>query len=325
MSGLIRESARRLFANLDLRDLASAAESGQWSADVWARIEVSGFLQVAAQIGEEVELDDVFDVAREVGAAAIALPVTETIIAHAAASRLGLHLAPGPAALVWFENGIASRVPFGRHLSSIVGIRRVDGNVVWELLSCDQVVSNNSSNYAGEPRDTLVLRASRVPWKLAPVDLDFEDWGAALLCAQIAGAAATVVSMSSQYARDRVQFGKPIARFQAVQHLLARMGAESAAADASAELASIGLAGKQSLLVSAAKARASESAGIITAIAHQVHGAMGLALEHDLPIWGRRLLSWRDEHGSEHALNQRVGEALLKASSADLWEGMTNL
>jgi acyl-CoA dehydrogenase len=67
-----------------------------------------------------------------------------------------------------------------------------------------------------------------------------------------------------------------------------------------------------------AKARAGEAAGIAAAIAHQVHGAIGCAFEHDLHFLTRRLWSRRDEFSKNAAL---VGRHSARAGH--LWAGIT--
>ena len=61
-------------------------------------------------------------------------------------------------------------------------------------------------------------------------------FGAAMRSAQIAGAY-RVLDITLQYTQERVQFGKPISKFQAIQHNLAMLAAHSAAANAAADMA----------------------------------------------------------------------------------------
>ena len=110
------------------------------------------------------------------------------------------------------------------------------------------------------------------PWPLAGAmmaaapDCSADLWAAALATAEIAGLTETVLTLTLEWTQTRQQFGKPLARNQAVQHSLAQMAAETAAAGAAVGLAGLGLLGGQRLMVAAAKARASEAAGIIAAL-----------------------------------------------------------
>ena len=56
----------------------------------------------------------------------------------------------------------------------------------------------------------------------------------------------------------------------------------------------------------AAKAQASSGAGVVAAIAHQLHGAIGTTEEHRLRLTTTRLWSWRDEDGSGGRMLRRA-------------------
>ena len=166
------------------------------------------------------------------------------------------------------------------------------------------------------------------PWPLADAmiaaapDCAAELWAPALAAAQIAGLAETVLAMTLEWTQTRQQFGKPLSKNQAVQHSLARMAAETAAAGAAVGLAGLGLArlgvaGESWPLVAAAKARASEAAGIVAALAHQLHGAIGVTSEHRLHLFTRALWQGRDAAGSEHDWHARLGAEVLARGS--LW------
>jgi acyl-CoA dehydrogenase len=141
---------------------------------------------------------------------------------------------------------------------------------------------------------------------------------------QLAGALTQALALSVQYAQTRVQFGRPIGKFQAIQQNLAIMASQSAAAIAAADMATDALAGDLNpFLVGAAKARAGEAASIGAGLAHQAHGAIGFTQEYDLHDVTRRLWSWRDEFGTESEWNLVVGRAALAAGPAGLWPLLT--
>jgi alkylation response protein AidB-like acyl-CoA dehydrogenase len=159
------------------------------------------------------------------------------------------------------------------------------------------------------------------PWPLAQALTTSGAWLTALATAEIAGLCETVLALTLEWTQTRQQFGKPLSKNQAVQHSLAQMAAETAAAGAAVGLAGLGLAGK-SLMVAAAKARASEAAGIVAALAHQLHGAIGVTAEHRLHLFTGALWQWRDAAGSEHALYQQVGADVL--AQGRLWAVATD-
>jgi len=136
------------------------------------------------------------------------------------------------------------------------------------------------------------------------------------LAAQLRGAMEQVLAVSVGYAHDRVQFGRPLARFQAIQHHLAEMAGEAAATGAAVDSAAE--AGTP-FAFAAAKARASQAAGTVAHLAHQVHGAIGYTAEHDLHIWTKRLWAWRDECGNEAHWWQALGAESARGGGAALW------
>jgi acyl-CoA dehydrogenase len=135
-------------------------------------------------------------------------------------------------------------------------------------------------------------------------------WRDALAAARIAGAAARVLELSIAYAQQRVQFGRPIGAFQAVQHQLAVMAEQVVAARMASQLAftSSDIA-PDAVLAAMAKSVAGEAAATVAAGGHAVHGAIGITAECDLQLHTRRLLAWRSDGGSPSHAARRVGDA----------------
>ena len=149
--------------------------------------------------------------------------------------------------------------------------------------------------------------------------------GAAVRAVQKTGALETVLELSVRHAVERVAFGRPIARFQAVQHNLARLAGEVAAALAASGSAAETLhsaAGfDQSVLleIAAAKIRTGEAVTESAAIAHQVHGAIGWTAEHILQRFTRRMWGWRDDFGAESHWAAMLGDLAAEAGADALW------
>ena len=138
-----------------------------------------------------------------------------------------------------------------------------------------------------------------------------------LLAAAISGAADRVLSMTVDHANQRVQFGKPIGRQQAVQQQLAVMAEYVVAVRMSLDLASSGdwpTAEKAAL----AKVVAAIYAPQIANAAHAVHGAIGISADYDLQLYTRRLHTWRLEGGGETAWARKLGGSILSASDSSL-------
>jgi acyl-CoA dehydrogenase len=120
-----------------------------------------------------------------------------------------------------------------------------------------------------------------------------------------------------------VQFGKPLAKLQAVQQMQAQIAGELALAEAIVDRAATGA---DLLAVAAssamAKAVASEAAGKVAALAHQIHGAIGVSRQHELQHHTRALWAWRDERGAEDVWRKSVGERVLADGGAALWPAL---
>ena len=129
-----------------------------------------------------------------------------------------------------------------------------------------------------------------------------------------------MLEISVRYSNERVAFEKKISKFQAVQHNLARLAGESAAALAAATSAADAIANativrRRAVFLEAvaAKIRCSEAAEKGGAIAHQVHGAIGFTIEHILHRYSLRALAWRDDFGSESYWAVELGKLRRRA------------
>jgi acyl-CoA dehydrogenase len=121
-----------------------------------------------------------------------------------------------------------------------------------------------------------------------------------------------VFEQSLEHANQRQQFGKPIGKFQAIQHNLSLMAEQVFAARMAARMACQGAwPNMQPLRVAVAKARTSQAAQQVTSLAHGLHGAMGFTSEFDLQLRTRRLYAWRQCAGAETHWQQTLGQSLL--------------
>lgn len=131
---------------------------------------------------------------------------------------------------------------------------------------------------------------------------------AALRSAEMLGGARQVLDMTVSYARDRVQFGRPIGSFQAIQHALANMfiDVESSSLvvyDAVWRLDNNLPASEE---VSMAKALVSEAFTKAARVSHQVHGAIGFTRDHDLPLYFKRARAQEISLGSLNCHLDRI-------------------
>ena len=141
--------------------------------------------------------------------------------------------------------------------------------------------------------------------------------GAWARCVQIIGALDAAVELANAHVRARVQFGRTLSSFQAVQHSLAAMAGEiersrAVVALAVAAAADHGFAAEQTRhAVTVAKVVLGETVGLINTIAHQLHGAIGVTIEHPLWLYTMRAESWVAEFGSPRHYARQLGHQVL--------------
>ena len=136
----------------------------------------------------------------------------------------------------------------------------------------------------------------------------------------MAGVLQALLELGLTFANEREQFGRPISKFQAIQHSLAIVAAEVAAARRAADAAVDALDNDRFLVeVAAAKSRVGEAVEVVAEQVHQVHGAMGFTHEHRLHHFSRRAWAWRDEFGNEFLWQQRLGQHIAALGADNAW------
>ncbi|HXZ02630.1 MAG TPA: acyl-CoA dehydrogenase family protein [Stellaceae bacterium] len=339
---LVRDVAGKLFADLVPPKLVNDAEAGEFPAALWQAVEEAGFPDALAAAETPGSLDGMADAAailREAASHAAPLPLAETMIARWLLAGAGIKPPEGPLTIApveragslllhragkgWRLAGRAARLPWGQEAAAIVAI--VEGRVA--LLVAKAGDFRPGRSLAGEPRDDLSVDAEVVA-KPAAAGVDAAlvyRLGALARAVMMAGALDEVLTLTVQYANDRVQFGRPIGKFQAIQQQIALLAENVAAAGVVASAAAAAAAGKGDVAfaVAVAKARVGEAAGKAAEIAHQVHGAIGFTHEHRLHHLTRRLWSWRDEFGVESEWQQELGRIAAARGADGLWPLLT--
>ncbi len=346
---MLLESMGRLFEDHCTKAVADAAETGVFPDALWHALSESG-VPLAGMVDSGVEWSDLYAVLRVAGRFAAPVPLAESMLAAWVASGAGLEVTDQPMTVGpvraadkltlvrdgngWRLTGRASRLPWGAQAGKIVLL--ADGPNGEMVVMLDGVAGAELApgrNMAGEPRDTLTFTGQRVAGDAAAPALSGVDRaalyrrGALARAVLMAGALERALDTAVAYAGERKQFGRPIAKFQAVQQNLAVMAgqvaAAGAAADAGVEALSCDDPAKQEFLIAIAKTRVGDAATLAGEIAHQVHGAIGFTKEYSLQLSTRRLWSWRDEFGGDTEWAARVG-AIICARGADaLWPTLT--
>ncbi|EME68029.1 acyl-CoA dehydrogenase domain-containing protein [Paramagnetospirillum caucaseum] len=336
LGNIIEDMIQRLLVDSVDHTLLERSEGGGWEGDLWSKLEENGLpimLAEPKEKGGEFGWREAYLVAMAAGRHALPLPLPEAIAAGwllalsgivAPEGRLGLAAGDGLVVEGDTAHGRLPRVAWGRHLTHVVATT-CDQVVLIPVEGCAVVPGDN---LAGEPRDDLVFDGVEVLSAPCPPGFGTEtsrQLGALLRSAQMAGAIATLLERSLAYAGERQQFGKLIGGFQAVQHMMAVLAEESAAAAMAAEqaFAALDLGRDKDFAIAAAKVRTGEAAGRAASIAHQVLGAMGFAREHPLHFASRRLWSWRAEFGSEAEWAERIADMVIPMGGDGLWAFVT--
>ena len=292
-----------------------AIQAGESPAALWDAIASAGFLEILsaeADGGADLSPTELFPVLRCFGHYTVPVPVAQTIVARALVGSQ-LVLPPGMVTLAQTFHRDASGAiscgltPYGM-LADYVLTRDGDGLLLLPCAAAKRVgtgIQNCLTATLTWPDDSDSKRALQGGPTLPA-------FAAALHAALLSGAMNRVFEMTLQYCNDRVQFGKSLGKFQAVQHQLSVMAEHTAAASIAAEAAFQGTKKAPSLLTAAmAKSRTSEAAVLVASVAHALHGAIGVTEEYDLQLLTRCLHEWRTAHGSEAYWNTVIGQQVL--------------
>ena len=308
------------------------ARSGAWLPDIWSEVEAMGLplaLLSEEQGGFGLDPAEQGEALRLLGRHAVPLPVAETMGANRLLALAGLPLAEGAAGLARADHltvtagrlqGDVARVAWGDSLDCLA---LAVGNTLYRVPSAGWHVAEPGHALNFQPRPTLAI-----DWAIdasAPLPHCPMAEGATLRAFQIAGALEAALAMTIAHTGTRVQFGKTLSKFQAVQHELAKLAGELACATAAADLAAEALARGDVLGVAAGTLRAREAAGNGAAIATQMHGAIGFTREYPLHLFTTSLYTWRDEFGRQVMWAKLLGQAALKAGGTGYWPMVTAL
>ncbi|HET9447280.1 MAG TPA: acyl-CoA dehydrogenase family protein [Steroidobacteraceae bacterium] len=307
----------------------------------WDEIEALGIADIlvaAERGGSGADWDDACAVLHAVGRRQIPLPIAEAMIARRLLAAATLEAPGSPLSIAtnpvgtlsrggsgWTFSGALASVPWGRDVARVVTTIPFEGRPHIVVLAVADANINKKANLADEPRDDLQFDAA--PALAAAAECreaeHLFDYAALARTAQIAGALQTALDLSIAYCLERKQFGRPIGQFQAVQQQLALLGGETAAATCASRSAAIAASiGGASFEIAAAKLRANQAIGVVTAIAHQVHGAIGFTREYALRRATQRLWSWRSECGNDRYWSERLGRTVITRGADSFWSDL---
>lgn len=136
--------------------------------------------------------------------------------------------------------------------------------------------------------------------------------GQRALAHELVGASRAMLELARQHALERVQFGRPIASFQAVRHRLADSLVAIEAADGALSAA---WDDGTPFTAALAKGVAGRSARTVSRHCQQVLAGIGFTTEHDLHVYARRVIVLDRLLGDSRSLTRRLGENLLASRS----------
>jgi acyl-CoA dehydrogenase len=342
---LLEQTVTAVLADACPEAVVRAAERGDWPARAWELLATSGLTLVGipeAAGGSGGSVHDLGVVLRAVGRAAAPVPVAENWLACWLRAAVALPSPEGPSTIGWGHGvpanggihlvGMARAVPWLLEAEEVVVLAASEAgthHVVTGTVADDAVT--RTLNLAGEPRDSLDLSAvaaARVVAAPPAVDLaGLRLLGAFTRAVLTVGALDRALELTLRYSAERSQFGRPLARFQAVAQMTAVLVCEVEAAAAAVAVATDALDPLADVHAAAAeigvaKVRTARAARAATAIAHQVHGAIGWTEEYPLQLVTRRALAWRDEFGSERDWALALGAQFATIPEGSLWDGV---
>jgi len=332
----------RIAGDLCSREVLEAAENAVWPQAIWDALVANGLTRgilPETQDGAGLTLSEGLVMVKRVAYHCLPVPFAETLLASWLLSQNGLNVPDEPITIMPGSHaddfglirvgtdlrlaGKACDVPWAENCRYAVFSSQLDDSSVIGLVRlADNTEYTHVRNLADEPKTTINMQdAEVVAYAARPDAADLlMQYGALFRSVQMVGALDRILEQSITYANERVTFGRPIAKFQAVQHMLAAMAGEVAAANAATTIAlAHGANTSNPLAIAVAKSRTGEAAGKACEIAHQIHGAMGFTKEHSLHNSTRRLWSWRDDFGSERYWNEILGKAVTKGGAHSLW------
>ena len=312
----------------------------------WVALEAGGFTRIAvpeALGGAGLGLAEAFAVFTVCGRAAAPVPLADSLLAGWLLGAAGIAPPVGPLAVttaydapagVAFAGatlasaGVAGAGVAGASFAQAGHVAAIEGARA-TLRAMPPAASAPAPLAEDGARPLALSDLALIAEAPAPMEeAGFRALAAAMRAAQMAGAMERALELALAHAAEREQFGRPLAALQAIQHHLALIAAETAAARAAADIAAEAAARPLPCADLApfmiAKIRCGEAAGAVAAAAHQVHGAMGFTRAHALGGVTRRLWQWQDDFGTDSFWAAALGESILGARGP-LWHDIAPL
>ncbi len=338
-SQLLSDSVEKIFSDHVTKDCIISAEKGEWPENLWNEVVDNGLNLVLVPENLGGVGGTWFDAGilfKAIGRYQAPIPLAENIVAGYLLGLGGITY-PENSIITILDgeldlndnklSGVSNRTPFGNHSTHGVAIINNNNKSKLVLVPILNSTISEDKNIALESRNNIEFRDVEA---LNIVNVDFNSnlilkIGALMRSCQIAGGLESLLNQSVRYANERIQFGRPIAKFQAIQQELAVLATHVAASGVAADYASSSMDnGDDELAIASAKSRVDDAISVCASIAHQVHGAIGFTYEHGLHFSTRRLWSWRAEYGSGTYWAKILGEKAVSNGADNFWSSITS-
>lgn len=341
VSSMLTDQIERLFEKSVTREILDQAEAGTLPQALWDELENIGVtLALVPEDAGGVGLSwaEIEGVWRKAGYYAAPTPLGETMIGRWALASAGLDIPDGPLTIttdllqINGDNGVSGEnisVPWADQCEHFVAVAKQGEQLQLCLLRRADAQGIPQTTIGRIPSSYLSLTGA-TPVATAPLPQQFGPLGllpqvAALHATQMGGCLDQMLALCVEYGNTRTQFGRPIGKFQAIQHMIATLAEQAAAARMAGSIGCRSLdKGDTEFGIAVAKIQVGRSASAGAAIAHQVFGAIGVTDEHTLHFFTRRLWQWRDEGQSEHWWAERLGRRTVAAGGGALWSDLVS-
>jgi len=293
-----RDTARRFLSErVHLRE--QIAMPGAHDASLWKEIVELGWLGLEDATFVEAAL-----LAEEAGRALLPGPFTATLIAIEALRSAGATLPEGACAVAldstdvrFVRNRLRGRiaaVPCAEAaVTLLVAATTPDGPAAFEVAASEATIEPIESADLTRPAARVTFDGAKVRQRFDGLDAMI-DRARVLTAADAIGGGAKALEMAVAYAKDRVQFDRPIGSFQAVKHRAADGWRALESARVATWYAAWTIANDAddaSTAARAAKAMAGDAFARCAADSIQIHGGIGFTWEHDAHLYYRRALA----------------------------------
>ncbi|MGW6458883.1 acyl-CoA dehydrogenase family protein [Streptomyces sp. NPDC055078] len=322
----------RMLARAVAAEAAPRATRLEWR-DLWSRLGDVGITGVGSlrSAGEPSgDLDDLCACVEEVAAAGLSTPLVENGVARWVRGPDHRHeglctvavtdsdLQPEDGTLTATVSGVR----WADSARDVVLVGAAGGPIAVDLRSTG-VKLTVRPDLAGEPVGTLYLNRAPVELLTEVTNDEALTRLRILRAGALLAAARGAYDLTKAYVSTREQFGAPLLRIPAVANNLAVMRTEIIQATAGLDRARDRAGSSQSVAARIARLMSSRSATRVAALAHQLHGAMGVTEEYPLHRLTRRIWAWRDADVSERDEAIALGRLAFAGGEENYWTSVT--